>query len=91
MKIFKMKEIKYKILSWVFVKTFLIPFSFGSGTVIKVPVPTFCQVPVPQGKKFLFLRLLRFRFHRAPPFPIPKLKQPAKMAVPYLMTRPDAI
>jgi hypothetical protein len=51
-----MKEIKYAILYWMLVRTFVIPFYYGSGTVIsngsgsgstrqKVTVPT---VPVPQ-------------------------------------------
>ncbi len=61
-----MKEINYTILYCVFVKTFVIPFYYGSGTVInhgfgfgstrqKVTVPT---VPVPQhGKKTKVLLL----------------------------------
>jgi hypothetical protein len=60
----------YLIIYCVFVRTFVIPFYYGSGTVIsygsgygstrpKVTVPT---VPVPHGKK---LRFLRLRFHTA--------------------------
>ncbi len=47
----------------VFVRTFVIPFYYGSGTVINYGSDSnFWQVtvPVPQGKK---LRFLRFRFH----------------------------
>ncbi len=60
-----MKEIKYTILYCVFVRTFVVPFYYGLGTVInysfgfgsaQVTVP----VPVPHGKK---LWCLRFRFH----------------------------
>jgi hypothetical protein len=60
-----MKEIKYTILFCVFVRTFVIPFYYGSGTVISygtVPVPTFWQVTVPfpvpfhRAKSFFFLR-----------------------------------
>ncbi len=35
----------------VFVRTFVITFIFGSGTIILGPVPTFRQVQVPQGKR----------------------------------------
>jgi hypothetical protein len=50
------KEIKYSVLICVLVRTFLIPFYYGVGTIInsgsgstrqKVTVPTF-SVPVPQ-------------------------------------------
>ncbi len=66
-----MKEIKHTILNCVFVRTFVITFYYGSGTVITVitvPVPASWQVtvpvlvPVPHGKKLRFLQF-RFRFN----------------------------
>jgi hypothetical protein len=62
-----MKEIKHTILYCVFVRTFVIPFYYGSGTVVNYGsgsnfVTITVLVLVPQGKKLRFLRF-RFRFH----------------------------
>ncbi len=64
-----MKKIKHTILYCVFMRTLVMPYYYGSGTVLNTvtnPFPTFWQVTVPSSSGFgstsKKLRFLRFRF-----------------------------